>query len=970
MIIYEKEERPFVETPDPRLGVILSRLNEMSLAIESDINTDHNLAKEELSKITGLLGAYSTELRNLVATHVNKRGAVHNEDKGDVGLPDVDNYRKASKNEVLEGSDVDAWVTVGDAKEKVEQSLKELNEGEFQKNVRVNFSSYFTPNKFPIKKTVGVGNDRFIGLVNNKHGQEEVGLLVSNDRLVYSTLTTPNYGSSPSPTQPGNRTFITSPITQAGRFSISERYDIDVDEIVTYGLNSEVGRTQSTVASKASELVVLRRTSKIVEISKFPDLSKTKNDSVGFTEVRDKTVSILVGVMTNIHIPSGNNVFETRHCLVRTKTAVNNLEIIPGVNVNWNGLSGKLTQGHNLYRARNINDYITPSPGQVVKIDTTLFNPKITYHWLNPNKKVLVNILIPILVTDGSKKGEFKLSITEEISVPLEGVSENISVTEIGSWKKTVLLSGPKTNLTNGDYLSPRDPQNALDLSYGSGVLTKTGVLIKAVKTAQGFYLKRFGLGEVNVRDLIDEQVNHNKHPTYKGTLYSHSVTTPGLSKPSLPVDLIDAGSKGFLVKGNDLKTGTSKWFINETNNGKMNDIGVSKFPITNPPKELISYTYKEQTSGKMEKGISGMIFQESNGFEGYSDISFTNQTFVRRGLVKLSNKTLTWFRGQQMVLANSVKDRLPVNIKPTGFLAELPVYDSKTGTLKKVLLVVNSLYKQGVEPQALVSTSYRITNNILEYTGKDQLTTQPVKTGQPTLSTSTGKHNLPDTYSVKSDSGDDLDSNGLKVKTEILSNSDVRFEFYGVGGSFSSILRVDINPTTLKITNLKTMSEPDYFYRNSNINVRSIYDLNAGSGFDLSLGANNAVGVKGQDFVLTAGTEFIMEGTPYRLDEPLSIPFTTVNTNKNKDGISFIYLVQVGGVFSLKAYKEMREPYHYELLVARYGLDKGNQYTHETDYILLDEFLISPIRRGTAAAAFDQDNVNRFFKTKDIVDL
>lgn len=112
--------------------------------------------------------------------------------------------------------------------------------------------------------------------------------------------------------------------------------------------------------------------------------------------------------------------------------------------------------------------------------------------------------------------------------------------------------------------------------------------------------------------------------------------------------------------------------------------------------------------------------------------------------------------------------------------------------------------------------------------------------------------------------------------------------------------------------------------------------------------------------FTLPTGARFVLAGSTYELNTPLSIDYS-IKRDK------FIYLRLEDGEFSLIPSKVMREPNNYEVQVGKN--DWGISMTAQ--YIVFDNKLFSSVRRGQTIPVFEDDGelgVNTYFKVQDVI--
>lgn len=939
MIIYEKEERPFVETPDPRLGVVLDRLNKLSLEVEISISKKDTEVASAIGEINKLLGEFSSTLRAITTKHTNLRGAVHGETKDTIGLGKVDNYRKASTAEVNNGSNVNAWVTVGDAKKKVEEAIRGVDDTNLQKNLFINFSSYFLTDKYPRRAFTPAGSNSFFSGANNVINPKELDLLLNDDDIFYVVPTT----KSLTPTSSNTSTaFLTSPLV-GNNFHPRELMDLDIKELRTYGLN--VGIAKGIKHDNKVVNLLFRKVGETFEARELNSLSTNLNNSINFAEITSTGFGEVSGIYTEVELPTNNTSFSVRHVLVDVD-GVENIQLKPRAGSTFSrvDIAGTTTGATTDYRVRNLSTYLNLQTGQVAKVNPTLFSPKINYYWSVKGKTLVANILIPVTITGNGITKDFKLSISEEVVIPVKKTGTVIRVKELGTLAKSNVSAKLETPVNSS--LSLRDPSNALDLSYGSSVLTKEGVLIKGVYLPQGVYLKHFKLGQdFTARELINAQTNGELFSSNNGKLMSH-VSARQDAIPPLTTDIIHFDKGVQLVEGLDKHSGTIRWMIKYPS-GALSPIGNASVP-----NETISYEYKDQATGLRGRKVSGMVFRERNNFTGYKDISLIDDKIVKTGKVSLSVRFKSMLNLEKSKFLNRAKLAMPnvldSNRKADPVVIEKVFTGTGLNTITKRLFVYISDGCGYLEE--FNTDKYSVVGDQLDIRGS--LT---FKRFTPSIKGENTNYLNNDKYSTNSATGDSLFNDSVRVITHELSGGNNKTQFIGLAGKGSLLTRLTNNNF---ISTEQELLQPILYFKDTHVSVselpRSTWGLIPNYYyFPLATPDNNK-------FYLPEGERFVFAGETVRSKVTLS---TTIPAT----GKGYLYIVKEGEVLSLMTSTLQREPNRYELAIATYDTGK---VTFNKDYILMDDKLVSIHRKGSAIPAFAQDNINRFFKIADIIDF
>lgn len=961
MLIFD-EDPPIVEQPEPKFGDVINELNELCIFIEENTAGFNSEAEALLLELTSELAELTTVVPALINDHVSSIGPVHGETKQTVNLELKDNFRTATTQEQIDTAHVDAFVTPLGAKQAVIANNTLFAPTNYQTNNLLKFASYYLQEDLPTGSLSKL--PRFF------ESGHRVELFINSDKLVASPKDTAllSYGGA-------SCYFTSNPLVSKKRPGFNENSSVTIDlkdssfnSLAGFVLDGSGIPTELSLFKPIADKnvytfpighLVKAGYQKAVSLftgygsSIFKGLVHYVKVSSGAVEIKKETFKL-----------DGLNSGQTMSRVI-SPTHPCRYELMGTAFFN-----GTLDDTGHQY---TLTELLTLPSGAVATFEND--QPEIVSGWKVQDSLLLIGYFFKIKVVLGSKTKFFLLRITESFN-PGNLFTTGMSVVQtLGSFNKTTLdvnlnIVGSNERLIDFDITDANNPIGQSSSFKGRGGL------ITAITTRNAMIIKHPILDDDNLINWLEQPMSYiavSEMATQKVTPVRNTAFG-NLPERVILVENFD-GSVKYLCYGLSGERSLSSWTLRRW---KKDDLlvktsGVYKFT---PPLDVVEYSPEFIPAGLVttidpvthSMNTSSLIFGTFNGFKTPKSFQFINDTITLGGEIHVAPQALATINS--FIPPFLVRARV---LSPTTqeYLRRPQIMVFKVPGLNRCILVLTD----GLGYAEAVTGSY--TETPLSFT--------PVFSENLLTVVSNGKSQT--TGYRSSHSGDNVKINFTDVVIKINPANSFTVTINRPYGSlygqltFMSTTGGSITTNSYGTTHGVTYGRQskidavDELYSPIPVLTKGVftqdYDLTIpgttiiNDMVEVTTGAADLLSLfsfpSENTFSLPAGTKLMLGGRSYLLERQFSSSFI--------EGVDqYIYLIIEADSIKMLSSPVLRPVNNFEVLVA----DVTNGIKNIGKYIVLNNNLISNVRRGSTIPVFNEDGgdgTTTFFKQADLID-
>lgn len=947
-------EPPFVEKPDPKFGGVVSKLNEAAYSLQDSVYSFNESTQQKITDFNKNLAEFIAAVVGPVDAHIASRGAVHGETKKTIGLGKKDNYRTATLAEQTNLTPVLAYVTPQGAQAALVKNLASYDPTKYQMNDSFQFASYFYPDEYQIGTPTVVQGPRYFTTGT------PVPLLVNGDRLIASPVSdAANYQKQ--------SLFVSGPSKTLRTTKMGEIQNINV----RFASNNWNALGAETTDGKVNLFKPVADKKIYTLKNSLPGLGDNKN----FLLYSGYGSTTYKGLATGVTV--SGNVVTLKHTFFKADLLETDPTLIPLLANSYNALYTRLGEnnlvaslsgGHN----HNLNNFLTLQPGQSLEVDTSL-EIATSLTWASQDYEIYFFVAVPVILRGGGLVKKKVISFIMSIIPGSLFTGGSGVVTQMGNLAKDVI--GPNLEpVGSPNWIKDNDLTDINNPVQIPGVVMPNGEIVKAATTRYGIRIKRIESGHSSLKGWLTGQ-----RPKLDVRLARTEIFTPSRHSPfgPIPERIVPVSDDGIsfkcLVNSLDEESGQYEWKELAWDSGSVtNPVKNSKFGIMPPviedrvpnlgifPKSL-TITGSYAVNGI---SINSLAFTTENGFKGNTSFVYgTNKTLKLGSVVTLSPATVITLKAAGNLVRSRAKAANPT---VSDALREINIQVFTLTPNKAIAIVSDGVcYAEGAV------LTFTLTGNIFKLVVPEAgLGLQALTVGNKAVS---GVNRF-------SGSGDDPKASCDLLVIEGADNSRrvvATRPFGKVYGDLSFTIP-DIN--AIKPLLLPLVVNPGSFYKGTKqidlvdelhppllIPRKGIFQCEPGS-YPFSTPMLEVGGVTKVDpydineegwVRVPAGSKVVIGGRAYILDREYPIKVNPV-------GVSYCYLTRIGADLFGLASSTRRETVNNEVL---FGVATNGILNINHSYLVLDNHVVTPNRRGAAVPAFSEDGglgVNQFFTQRD----
>lgn len=947
-------EPPFIETPEPKFGGVVNKLNEMTYKLQDCTYSFNENSKVRLLEFSQNLAQFIIDVVTPIDNHLALRGAVHGETKSTIGLSKKDNYRTATLAEQTNLTPVLAYVTPQGVKAALDKNIATYNPSLYQSNDNLQLSSFYYPNEFPVVPPTAVQPVRYF-LNNARHTT-----LINGDRVLVSPRSDPG-------TYQRQDLFISNPVAIKRRTQLSE-----IQNLVSGYLGSNWNASAAETTGGRVALFKPLADKQIYDMRSNLNMSGTNKNYLLFNGYG---TSLYKGLATAVAV--AGNVVTIQHKFFKVDLFDTDPVLVDLVASNYQATFiqlGKTTSGPaNGSHSYNISDFLTLSPGQTAVYDGSGAGVTTGMAWAAQDFELYLMINIPIKVNGVS----MIISLVESITPGKLSAGSSAQFRQMGTLTKDVI----------GPDLVPVEPAKWVKLSDLTdfnnvvefpGVVLPNGEVVKSSATKYAVRVKRLESGRQNI---IDWMVNARPKVDVKSVrteMYTPSRYTPFGPLPERIIPVTQAnGVTTYLTYGLDEISGNYMWreLIWSTNprvvinggNGKSS-FGMPDFSnrlpnLSNVPKALSVMT-GVQNGGVV---VSAFCFTTQNEFTGYQSFSYANKTVSLGAQIQLHPSSINSLKSAAAAVMTRAGTLNP-GIVNASRKTNIQVMDRHDGRLF-VMISDGVSYAEGTTLAHTVEDGkVRLTIPASGF-GLVPLTAggfSSVGNNRESLSGDNPRQPYSDILiaaEIPARNWDIVFPRAFgEVYGDISFNIDlpqsavptIRPKYVNQGRLYKGEQQFDLVNELLPPVLVPFYGVVQYLPTNNNFNSLMVRPT-LGDGVD-PYDVNEAGWVR-----IPAGARVIIRGRAYILDKEYPVKV-------NPAGVTYCYLVRIGDTLSAIGSSTMRETSNGEVL---FGVSTNGVLSINNSYLVIDNHVITSVRRGGAIPVFTDDGdrgVNTFFTVRDLI--
>lgn len=957
---------PFIEEPNPKFGGVISKLNELALFVTNKTDRFSESTQERLHEFTDALDGFVREVVIPIDNHISQIGAVHNETKSTIGLSLKDNFRAASLAEAIAMARVDAFVTVKGARDSVVTNTNAYVSTDFQQNDVLQMASYYFPNEYPVQvPTVPEPIKYFNG--NGKN--TSVPLILNGDRFVLAPYQVAG------PAYQRNSLFVSGPTNQIGKSLMQEVPNV-TSGYNCYGWNNIAARATS------GKVMFFHPISdkNIYEFTDGIGVSVPAQNGFlmyqGFGGVVYKGIAISAAFATEDVI----NIKQTFYSVAALETNPTLTPVVDAnyrANINIPGTVLPNSPANTTYQFDLKQVLNLPAGATVVRLPG--WTPTVSMYWNAQDIDAHLFIAVPIRITYGAavKRTCLRFVISIKPGTLRPGSSCTVTALNMGT-KDTI---GEDLTLpANPLWLEEDHIWNINNPARDPGAVLTNGDVVKSRSFKYGVILKRYNTQFKGLKNWV--LGNRPAVPMYEAT---SEITVPSRHQVfgPLPERILPAvwrpDEAAYLVYGLDIATGRYSWKeIGWTVNAMKGPVSGNKFGIRSPdyvidrsrlpnmPSSVVSSNLIDGTGRKFV--MTGLAFNESNGFKGFKTISYSGGTLVLSGVTSLSPLSVFSLRAAS---SQVMKRAAIVNPYPAAVAAlrdaQIQVFKITDNKILAILSDGLSYVEAGVFPYTQAGDV--ITLDFLPTNGVKTVAVTPASPGLTGAArTSQSGDNVQSLYyDVKVNQ---LDATAYEIAVErpfgdLYGN--VSFVVNNIGATQPGITTTTLNPARLYL-NSSSIDMVDPLYPSFIMPTDGLYIHNPNNNEYSTNCVSVSVPSRSTDpfdpleagwVRVPAGAKVILGGRGYFLAQDYPVKVKPV-------GVTYCYLRRNGDLLEAVGSDVIRETSNNEVL---YGVSTNGVLQVSNNYLVLAKHLISSSRRGSAIPYFEDDGAkgpNKFFTQRD----
>jgi hypothetical protein len=951
-------EPPFVDTPEPRFGEVIKKMNAFVEAIHvATDNFNHNNA-DKLETIKGDVQEFVDTVAIPVDAHLAARGPQHGETKASVGLSKKDNFRTATLAEQIAFAPVQAFVTPQGAKAALVASNGSFKLSDYQNNDMFQFASFFYPDYYPVVTPTVNDPVRYFG------ASKKTGLLLNTDALVFSPVC-----DSSRYTYQSIFTSMPTGISKGTR--LGEIPNLNASYLTsswnTVGCDTTDGLTAffKPLADK-----------KIYQYKNNLAMAGTNKNYLLYsmsTNAAYKGIAVSTA-FTGTAITLYHKFFSTAN--PGTDPALGDQISAAYLALFDRFDTAQYSAPANGSQTFDLKDYVDLPPQATIEVSGGSHGIVSSLLWNIANVEAYLHVAVPVTARLGAKSQRLVFNLLLSIVPGTLSAGGTAVFRQVGTRGKDT-LGADLLPVGTPNYFKDGNLFDFFNLVQYPGVMLNSGELIKTASTKLGTRVKRFGTDYTGLKDFLLAN-----RPTVDARLTSTEMYAPmrhacfGLIPERIIPHTHNTINTLYLVYGADEKTGRFGWrdYSWASNSIVSTQSGDGTFGIALPgladvneaiadvPPGLSIYVNKSGVGAS----VSALAFNEANGYVGKASFQYLSGVLTTGADVSLALPSLIALRAASgSVMARAAAANPLVN-------AALRVPSIQAFKLNANKMVV--MISDGLSYAEVGVADYTVTGSqcVLTFQTTNGLKLFPATpAGQPAMS---GKRN--------SASGDDtwmnyadmhavmVDANTFNlVFTRAFGNiyGDVSCILAGATTASPSVTRGKVNTARLYqgIDAFDTVEEvyPSILIPNKGVyqheptNSRFVTVMNEVGGTTKvdPFNINETGWVR-----LPAGARFVVNGRTIILDRDYSVKVAT-------SGVTYCYLRRSGANLSTIASSVLREPVNNEVL---FGISTNGVLALQKSYIVMDSRSISATRHGSAIPCFIDDGgqgVNQFFTRRDV---
>jgi hypothetical protein len=957
-------DSPFIEEPNPRFGVVISKLNDMAYYFQEKTTEFNEGTKGRLHEFTDSLNAFINEVVIPIDAHINSTGAVHGETKSTISLGLKDNFRVATLAEQIALANVDAFMTPQGVKQAIVSNTYAFEAGAYQENDVLQMAGYYMPDDYPTAPPSRPEPTRYL---DSGATAGRVPILLNGDRMVFSPRQSPASFERQS-------LFLSGPTNVARKTQLEEILNCR-NFYTGLGWNNVAGVSSAGTVGFFHPIA----DKSIYEFKNATGL--VASESRSFLMYRGYGGVVYKGIAAAV-VPGAGGQITVHHRFYR----VNALETDPTmVNIvdssymaNFDGMTGITSgpaQGTHNY---NLADFITLPPGATVTIgaDTHGITTALFWNAQDYEAYLFISVGVTITLPDGTSKYVTWRFVESIIPGTLRaGGMANVRV--VGSRVKDVLANdlvvpAGKQWMEQGNRWNMNSP------THLPGCVLDNGEVVKARHGKYCMRVKRFTTDLKGIKAWVagPRPYVDMKEATTETMVPARHACFTALPERIIPIKHVGAEST-YLVYGLDVGTGRYRWqeltwntagFITTDSGNKFGirlpDLNIRQEKLNAFPTALSCYV----SSSVDGVSVNPLAFTKNNNYQGYSSFSYVNGTLTLGSVVSLSPISLMSLQASASAMLDRAAARSPI---PAGIarFREPQIQVFALTANKAVFVLSDGLChaEVGVAPWSIINGQF-----VLDFVPGGGVKTTIVT---PAVSS------LPGAYRVSA-SGDGVRmsfNDLMAIQTSPTGYSialtrpfgdlygDVSFNIPAINDAVPVITAVVTNNARLYPSG-QSIDMVDEVYPAFVVPRKGVYQYDPANGAlttNCKNTANPAQVVDPFDINETgwvrvpAGAKVFINGRAYILDKDYAVKVRTVGT-------SYCYLIRNGDTLVAMASDTIRETSNTEIL---FGTSVNGVLTVSREYLVLDRHLVTATRRGTAVPCFDDDGgngVNRFFTNRD----
>jgi len=963
MIIHGGEP-PFVESPDPRWGAVLSKLNATTYKLQEQTTSFNTDTKEALVAFNTSLTQFLNDVVIPLDLHFNARGAVHGETKSTIGLSKKDNYPTATLTQQQNLEDVLAYVTPQGAKAAFEKNKADnpYVPDLYQRNDAFQFASFFYPDEYATSKPTTVQPVRYFGI------SPFVAMLINADRLVYSPV-------SDTGVYQKQLIMLGSPTQNRKSSQLSEVQNMDAYYLPA-GWNMVGGHTSAGKAALFKPLA----DKKIFDFKNSLGMAGNNRNFLlyrGYGSTTHKGLAISAEII-------GTTQLKLNHRFFKVNLVESDPTMVDLVTNSYNALVTQIgksaystpVNGSHTY---DIMDFVTLQAGQTLRIGGVGLNSyggiSTTLLWNAQDYEIYLHVAIPCTIEKDGQSRYMMIEFMESI-IPGTLLSGGMAVIkQLGTLTKDV-VNADFSPPANSKWYKVWDRWNINSPVDFPGVVLNSGDVIKARSTKYGIRIKRYPSGFAGLKAWLQ-----GPRPTVNVKEARTEIFAPSRHSPfgAIPERIVPvthgSGTTQYLVYGLDNERGRYRWreftwasdtIAGATVSGKFGITAPSTILPNNNLESLPSSLSLYSPKGTGGVAINALGFTTANGYKGNASFAYANGALALGAVISLSPASLALLGGVGRKVLVSAKT---LNPAVNDSLRALQIQVFALTANKAVVVISDGLsYAEGMV------VGYTIADNLFSLTVPvGGFVTQPV---------TPASNSVPGRYRA-SFSGDDVAMN----YSDMLASQDnattyqvsITRPFGAVYGDLSFTITnfSSANPTlTRRSVNYARLYEAIYQIDSSEelhppvmIPGKGVYQLDPASPYQATLmkEVGGTLTVDPHDINeagwvnIPAGSKVVIRGRAYILDRDYPIKV-------NPTGVTYCYLQRLGNTLVGVGSSVIREVSNSEVM---FGTATNGVLEINHSYLVLDNHLVTPLRRGSAVPTFDDNGgtgTNQFFTRRDLI--